>query len=262
MPHQSERKQLGKPFVELQSVDSTNNYAMARVHDGVAQHGMTWFAHSQTAGKGQRDKSWESETGANIIMSVVISPAPLQPTESFQLSACITVAVFQFFKKFAGNETKIKWPNDIYWRDRKAAGILIENSIRSGTRLQKSDSVGIWQWAVAGIGVNVNQTIFPAELLNPVSLKQITGKNYDTVELAKQLCESLEIYFEKLMNNGFQSILEAYNKNLYKKDKSVRLKKDHRVFSATVKNVSSTGQILVQHGIEEKFDFGEVMWEL
>lgn len=261
MPHQSEGKQLGKPFIVLRSVDSTNNYAMARVHDGVAQHGMTWFAHSQTAGKGQRDKNWISENGANIIMSVVVSPAPLKPTENFQLSACITVAVYQFFKKLAGDETKIKWPNDIYWRDRKAAGILIENSIRSVNPAGKKESVGIWQWAVAGIGININQTTFPAELQNPVSLKQITGKNYDTVELAKQLCELLDQYFKKLVNNGFQNILESYNNNLYQKDEIVRLKKNNRVFQATVKNVSSTGKLIVKHGIEEQFDFGEVQWE-
>ena len=261
MPHQSEGKQLGKPFIVLQSVDSTNNYAMARVHDGVAQHGMTWFAHSQTAGKGQRNKSWKTESGANVIISVVISPAPLKPTESFQLSACITVAVYQFFKKIAGNETKIKWPNDIYWRDRKAAGILIENSIRTGNAVSKNDGIGIWQWAVAGIGININQTLFPAELPNPVSLKEITGKNYDTVALAKQLCETLDHYFKELIKNGFKNILETYNSNLYKKDEIVRLKKDNRVFMATIKKVSSTGQLLAEHGIEEYLDFGKVQWE-
>lgn len=260
MPHQFDGKQLGKPFIVLQSVDSTNNYAMARVHDGVAQHGMTWFAHSQTAGKGQRDKYWISENGANIIMSVVISPAPLKPTENFHLSACITVAVFEFIKKFAGNETKIKWPNDIYWGDRKAAGILIENSILSGNGLNNRDSISTWKWSVAGIGININQTIFPADLPNAVSLKQITGKNYDPVTMAKELCESLDANFKKLMRDGFQKILEEYNNYLYKKDEIVRLKKDNRVFKATVKKVSATGQLHVEHGIEEELDFGTVLW--
>ena len=262
MPHQSDSKQLGKPFIVLQSVDSTNNYAMARIHDGVAQHGMTWFANSQTAGKGQRDKYWNSENGANIIMSVVISPAPLKPTEIFQLNACITVAVYRFVKDIAGIETKIKWPNDIYWRDRKAAGILIENRIRSGNDFHESKSTGIWQWAIAGIGINVNQTSFPADLPNPVSLRQITGKSYEIVALAKQLCESLDHYFKKLINNGFQKILEEYNNSLYHKDEIVLLKKDSRFFKATVKNVTSTGQLLVEHGIEEQFEFGEVQWEI
>jgi BirA family transcriptional regulator, biotin operon repressor / biotin---[acetyl-CoA-carboxylase] ligase len=261
LPHQSDGKQLGKPFIVLQSVDSTNNYAMARIHDGVAQHGMTWFAHSQTAGKGQRDKYWISENGANIIMSVVISPAPLKPTQIFQLSACITVAVFEFLKKFAGNETRIKWPNDIYWRDRKAAGILIENSVLGGNVQNKKDSFGKWKWSIAGIGININQTEFPADIPNPVSLKQITGKNYDTVVMAKQLCEFIDAYFKKLIKEGFQNILESYNNNLYKKNEIVRLKKDNRVFRATIKKVSATGQLLVDHGIEEHLDFGKVQWE-
>lgn len=256
MPHQFEGKLLGAPFIVLQSVDSTNNYAMAKVHEGVAQHGTTWFALSQTAGKGQRNKSWTSETGANIIMSIVINPEPLKPTQIFQLSGCITVAVYEFFKNFAGNETKIKWPNDIYWRDRKAAGILIENSIRSGDK----DAGSVWQWAIVGIGMNINETTFPSDLHNPVSLKQITGNSYDPVVLAKQLCKYLNLYFKKLINNGFQEILETYNYNLYKKAELVRLKKENRIFSATVKIVSPTGQLIVDHGIEEMLDFGDVQW--
>ena len=156
MPQPFETKVSDVSFIELQSVDSTNNYAMARVAEGVAQHGSAYFAHEQTAGKAQRGKIWISEKGANIMMSMVIKPLFLQPSEQFKLSACVAVALHDFLKRYAGEQTKIKWPNDIYWRDRKAAGILIENVISTGKL-----AIGNWQWAIVGIGVNLNQVDFP-----------------------------------------------------------------------------------------------------
>jgi BirA family biotin operon repressor/biotin-[acetyl-CoA-carboxylase] ligase len=81
----------GMPFIELQSVDSTNKYAMNLVYAGMAQHGMSVFAHDQTFGKGQRGKEWASEKGANIALSVIINPFPLQLFEQFKLSVCTAV---------------------------------------------------------------------------------------------------------------------------------------------------------------------------
>jgi hypothetical protein len=91
----------------------------------------------------------------------------LQPFQQFQLSACVAVGTCQFFSKYDADSFKIKWPNDIYWRDRKLGGILIENIIRS-----HEPGVANWDWAVAGIGMNINQTNFADGLKNPVSLKQ------------------------------------------------------------------------------------------
>ena len=87
-----------------------------------------------------------------------------------------SLPAYDFFNFYAIDETSIKWPNDIYWRDRKAGGILIEN-ILQGKK---------WKFAIVGIGININQTLFPASLPNPVSLKQITGKTFNVVELGKR----------------------------------------------------------------------------
>ena len=95
MPQPPYTKPIGLPFVELQSVDSTNNYARKQIHAGLAQHGMTIFAHEQLTGKGQRGKSWSSEKGVNIIMSIVIKPQPLLLTQQFMLNACVAVAVYE-----------------------------------------------------------------------------------------------------------------------------------------------------------------------
>ena len=260
---------IGKPFIELQSVDSTNKYAMGLVHrdllpdgQGEAQHGMAIFAHEQTAGKGQRGKSWASQKGLNIALSILLNPYPLSVPDQFKLSVCIAVSAGELFSKYAGDETKIKWPNDIYWRDRKAGGILIENIIQSSQSAVGSRWLSGWQWAVIGIGLNINQTDFDPDLPNPVSLKQITGKNYEPIELAKELCSIIEKNYQSLIAGNFMILFNKYQIHLYKKDEKVKLKKGTRVFETTIKGVSETGQLITQHSIEESFDFGEVEWIL
>ena len=255
---------IGKPFIELQSIDSTNKYAMALIHgdhlpdgQGEPQHGMAIFAHEQTTGKGQRGKNWVSERGSNIALSILLNPYPLSIPDQFKLSVCIAVSTWDLFSKYAGDETRIKWPNDLYWRDRKAGGILIENVIQSS-----QSTVGVWQWALAGIGINVNQSVFDPDLPNPVSLKQITGKYYEPLELAKELCSIIEKKYQLLIAGNFKTLFDKYQKHLYKKDEKVKLKKDIRVFETTIKGVSETGQLITQHAIEERFEFGEVEWIL
>jgi BirA family biotin operon repressor/biotin-[acetyl-CoA-carboxylase] ligase len=248
------------PFTELLSVNSTNNYALARVHAGLAQHGEAFFAHEQVAGKGQMGKVWTSEKDENIILSIVANPHPLQLAQQFQLSATVALGVHDLFTKYAGDYTKIKWPNDLYWQDRKAGGILIESIVGSSESGVRSQESGVWKWAVIGTGININQTSFPEALINPVSLKQITGKSFDVIALAKELCVTINDRFVELMSGGFESIYEQYNFRLYKKNETVKLKKDSRVFEAMIKTVSTSGSLIVQHSIEEEFDFGEIEW--
>ena len=255
---------IGTPFIELQSVDSTNIYALNKIHAGLAQHGMAIFAHEQEAGKGQRGKTWISEKSENIILSIIIQPDSLLVSGQFQLSACAALAIHEFFSHYAGDATTIKWSNDLYWQDRKAGGMLIESVVRSQqstVHSPQSDSAS-WQWSIIGIGININQTVFPSELPNPVSLKQITGKSFDPVTLARELCIKLESYYQQLMKQGFENIYADYLSHLYKKNKIVKLKKETRVYDALIKSVTPTGQLVIQHAIEENIEFGEVEWLL
>mgnify|MGYP006201769351 CR=1 FL=1 len=187
-------KKSDTSWIELDIVDSTNNYAMGLIHAGVAQHGTVVFAHYQNKGKGQRGKSWETEPGANLSFSIILQPHFLVPTQMFQLLAVTALSVRQELEQYIGDEAKIKWPNDLYWRDRKTGGILIENVLR-GTQ---------WQWAVVGIGINVNQTTF-GTLRNPVSIKQITGKETTVKELARVIHSNLLDQLDLLKENGFDS---------------------------------------------------------
>jgi len=253
----AETQSLGIPFIELQSVDSTNNYALAQIHANLAQSGTCYFAHEQTAGKGQRGKSWATEKDANVILSITLSPVFLQVFQQFQLSACMAAGTHNFLSKYLDKGLAVKWPNDLYWEDKKIGGILIENIVRG-------DGAGNdrWEWAVIGIGININQTIFSAEVKNPISLKQVLGGDFDPLKLAKELCRSLDFFYGLLMNQGAAKVLTHYNNVLYKKDAIVKLKKGNRVFKTTVKGVSENGQLITRHVIEERFDFGEVEWIL
>ena len=237
-------------FTILDTVDSTNNYAMQQAQDGLANHGSAWFAIEQTSGKGQRGKKWATEKGKNIAMSLVLAPGKAKITTQFQLSAVAALACFEFLKHYGGDEMKIKWPNDLFWRDRKAGGILIENKFQGKA----------WKWAVVGIGININQQVFNKELSNAVSLKQITGKNFDTIALAKELHELVMKKLAEGRTSG--EILQQYNERLYKINELVTLRKNGVKFDTHIKEVSAQGRLITIDAIEREFDFGEVEWVL
>jgi len=250
LPYTSINHPLGVPFIEINTVDSSNNYAVQQVHKGLAEHGTAYFAYEQTAGKGQRGKLWVTKPGENIVLSVVLNTKGLQISQQFDVSMAVSLSVFDLFIKYALTDTCIKWPNDLYWCDRKAAGILIENLIYGKE----------WQWAIAGIGININQTVFDSGITHPVSLKQITGKSYDPVLLAKELCGCLEKRLKQLIDKGGATLLAAYNNVLYKHNLPIKLKKDNAVFNCTLKEVNAFGQLVVQDTMERVFNVGDVEW--
>ncbi|MBC7537099.1 MAG: biotin--[acetyl-CoA-carboxylase] ligase [Ferruginibacter sp.] len=239
-------------FTVLDTVDSTNNYAMANVHAGLAKHGAAWFALDQNAGKGQRGKTWISTAGENIIMSIVIEPLPVFWSQPFLFNMVISNICHSFLERYLTNEIKIKWPNDIYSRDRKAGGILIENIFQGSA----------WKWAVVGIGVNVNQIDFPQGLENATSLKQITGDSYDVIALAKALHKMIIVCMTGIKQATLPDIINTYNDNLYLLNKKVKLRKKNIVFETTVKAVNGHGQLLTQDSMPRLFEFGEVEWIL
>lgn len=241
---------IGTPFTELTETESTNIYAMDRLQANLAAHGAAFFAHHQTSGKGQRGNTWQSEPGSQIALSVVVDTSFLSLSNPFPLSVAAALAAHDMYAHYAGDETRIKWPNDIYWRDRKAGGILIENQVRGA----------VWPKSVIGIGMNINQRQFPPSIGTAVSLKQITGKNYLPVTLAQELCASLERRYNELQAGGFTKMLTEYNEQLYRKGKATRLKKGSTSFHCVVEEVNANGELLVSGG--HHFRFGEVVWEI
>lgn len=248
----------GYNFTILDSVDSTNNYAMAQSHAALATHGDAFFAYRQTGGKGQRGKTWHTGNGENIALSIIIEPKQLQVAEQFRLSVAAALGCHDFFSGYAGDETFIKWPNDIFWRDRKAAGVLIENVI--GTHNLAKNSGTAWKFAIIGIGMNINQAAFDSVLKNVVSLKQITGKHFNIVELAKELHQRVLKRVDSLQEKKFDTLRNDYNSVLFKKDCTVILKKGNIEFETVIKSVTENGRLFTIDRVDNFFDFGEVEW--
>jgi BirA family biotin operon repressor/biotin-[acetyl-CoA-carboxylase] ligase len=195
---------IGAPLIELPSIDSTNIYAMEQIKAGKAISGSCYNTPFQTHGKGQHGRVWESEKGQNLLCSYVLELKSLNPAKNWGpedqkgLSAAVAIGAKAFFGANAGDETLIKLPNDIYWRDRKAGGILIENSLRGSE----------WTWAVIGIGFNINQTSFSPDAPNPVSLRQITGRQWEIARLQTELSKALTKSIQNWIQVGEEATLE------------------------------------------------------
>jgi BirA family biotin operon repressor/biotin-[acetyl-CoA-carboxylase] ligase len=254
---------LGAPLIELSSIDSTNIYAISQVQQQMAISGSCYRADFQTHGKGQFGKLWGSEKGENLLCSYVLNLNELENTfkkgqkwtqnDQIGLSIAVSIGVYRFFKAIAGDETSIKWPNDLYWRDRKAGGILIENTLR-GTE---------WTWAVIGIGININQTQFDATIGKPVSLRQITGKEWEINQLLKDLSQALTVSINGWLQNGITLLLEDYNQGLFRKGKKVMFNnKEQGDFEATVMGVNEKGQLILDCGSIQTYNFGDLHWKI
>ena len=203
---------LGEPLIELTTIPSTNIYAMDQVHQGLAISGSCYTADFQTAGKGQHGRVWESEKGQNLLSSYVLELKQLKtgkiwtPADQIGFSAAIALGARAFFASLAGAETKIKKPNDIYYRDRKAGGILIENLVRGKD----------WTWTVIGIGMNINQGSFSSAAVNqiaanPISLQEITNQIWDLKKMQKHLSEALTVSIQNWLMQGDEKTIEALN---------------------------------------------------
>jgi BirA family transcriptional regulator, biotin operon repressor / biotin---[acetyl-CoA-carboxylase] ligase len=238
------RTTFDNQLIELESVDSTNNYAMARIHEGMASDGLVCLAHDQWAGRGQRGKAWLSEPGQSLTMSLIIEPGTLLLAQQFLLSAAIALGMLDLVQTVKMNNWTIKWPNDIYWNDRKAAGILIESVIQGKN----------WPFAVAGIGMNLNQEFFPAEIPNAISLKQITGNEYNPVSIARELVPAIQNRIAELRKDP-EKILFSYNQSLYKRGHPILLKKGKEVTSTKIMGVDVSGILLTDKG---SFSLGEI----
>jgi BirA family biotin operon repressor/biotin-[acetyl-CoA-carboxylase] ligase len=227
-------------LLELSEVGSTNNYAMGWIqgkalpkgHEELI-NGMAVLAYHQTEGRGQRGKTWQSPPGESMSLSIVLKPDFLTASQGFFLLSAIAVAATNVLETYIGDETVIKWPNDLYWRNRKAGGILIESTVRNEA----------FNWVVAGIGINVLQKSFPPFLENPVSIKQITGKEFDIKDLALKLQKAIIYAVESLELNP-RAFLEAYNRKLFMKGQKAMLKKDNIVFETLVEGVNEQGELI------------------
>jgi len=237
--------------IHLQQTDSTNNYLRGLQ---AGEEDMTVVtADYQTAGRGQGSNTWESEPGANLLMSVAVRTRNVPVREQFLLSMAGALGVGRALSSYTDG-ISLKWPNDIYWKDSKMSGTLIETSVAKGS---------LWR-CIFGIGVDVNQTVFVSDAPNPVSLRMVTGHVIPVREVADRVVEQLEHYLSRLMEGDTDGIVKAYHEHLYRKEGFHAYRDAEGLFSATISRVATDGHLLLldTEGRQRSYAFKEVAFVL
>ena len=244
---------FGTPFVSLSSVDSTNDEARRYIQAGIAVPGMAIFTADQQKGKGQRGKTWEAAKDQSLALSILIKPDFLTVQQQFLLSALIALGTRAWLAtQVATDQFRIKWPNDLYWNHQKIGGILIENIVTSG---------GEWNWAIVGIGINLNQDQFTSNLPNPVSLFQLNRKKSEPENAANSLCEFLSDFLQAGISRDEQKILEQYQHFLYGCGELCNFSRAGTTFQAIPLGVTHSGELLLDR-IEKPIQHGELEWKI
>ncbi|MBO4670304.1 MAG: biotin--[acetyl-CoA-carboxylase] ligase [Bacteroidales bacterium] len=163
-------------------------------------------AREQTAGRGQGAHTWHSAKGMNLTFSMLFKPTELLAEDMILITCATTLGIRDYLLE-KGIEARIKWPNDIWVGERKICGTLIEN-ILDGLRIRLS---------IIGIGFNLNETDWPADLPNPVSLSNLTGERYEPEAELELLVEKIRRRFAMTDNNDGRSVLqEEFGKNHFR----------------------------------------------
>ena len=185
---------------------STNVYATQLLAKKDVVEGTVIVAKYQTAGKGQGSHTWNSDSNKNLLFSIILYPDTVLPEEQIVITMAVSLGVCDFLNSFFEG-SQIKAPNDIYYNNHKIAGILIENTIVDG----------IINSCVVGIGLNVNQTTFPSDLPNPISIANITGKEQDTDDCLNKLLVCLDKRYKELLYGDREKIKSDYTQRLFAK---------------------------------------------
>ena len=231
--------------IHISETDSTNRWLRERkafTGDG-AEPDMVVVADYQTAGRGCGTNSWESERGSNLLFSILLHPNGIKANQQFLISEMIALALAETIAKRVGEGVSIKWPNDIYWHDRKLCGILIEQRL-SGDSIVES---------IIGVGLNVNQTVFVSNAPNPVSIKQITGQETDRKELLEEILQGVQ---------GVQGVHQRFLERLYRRDGFHRYSDKDGEFEASLSTVRPDGTLVLtdRTGRQREYAFKEVQY--
>ena len=231
----------------IKETPSTNSLLWDMLRKEQLPEGFLVHTDFQSAGKGQTGNSWEAEREKNLLFSMVLYPQRIPLDELFLISQIVSLAIKQALDKYT-NYIEVKWPNDIYWQNKKLAGILIENSFQANKVK-----------TVIGIGLNVNQKTFYSDAPNPVSLLQITDSSLNREQLQNAISENiLEMYRE--MNTDF--IRKEYSAMLYRREGFHPYKTEAETFKAKIVTVHPDGKLELETeaGERKEFYFKEVQF--
>jgi BirA family biotin operon repressor/biotin-[acetyl-CoA-carboxylase] ligase len=241
---------VGQTIVKLSEVDSTNTYIKKLLSNSKPLlDGTVIMADHQFAGRGQSNNVWESKPGENLTFSIYLNSSFLAVNHQFELNKAICLGVTDYLISLLGDDCKIKWPNDIYYQDKKIGGILIEN-ITKGYQLKDS---------VVGIGLNINQKEF-GELNNRASsLSKILHQDYDLDKLLAQICQSIEKRYLQLKADKLMLLNADYTSRLFRLNKPNLFQIEQQIVMGTIKGVNKSGRLLleIKENIKE-FDLKEI----
>jgi BirA family biotin operon repressor/biotin-[acetyl-CoA-carboxylase] ligase len=246
------KKDDGIRYLSLQETASTNSYCLqtlsAQPADPAARLSVV-TAEYQSAGKGQGTNTWESESGQNLLFSVLCHPVWVPVAAQFILSEAIALALRDVLGELT-SDISIKWPNDIYWRDRKICGILIENRLGGGHIKD----------CVIGVGLNVNQRVFTSDAPNPVSLYQILGVETDRAALLKRIVERFDYYYRSVENGDYGLVAGSYMASLYRASGFYTYRDGDGTFEAALVEVEDDGHLILRdrEGRIRSYAFKEV----
>ncbi len=225
---------------------STNDEAVKPCY----REGDIVVAARQTAGRGQRGHRWESAEQQNLTLTLVLEPTFLEPAKQFLLSEAVALGVRDMLSEY-GITARIKWTNDIYVGDRKIAGILIEHKLQ-GAVLART---------IVGIGLNVNQMVFPSELPNPISMRQARHFEFDCEEVLTCLASHLMARYEQLRGGDVESLQADYHENLFRLGAlNWFALPSGRRFRGTIRGVEPSGALRVEDEkrVERSYLFKEI----
>jgi len=237
---------IGRSIRWLQEVDSTND-ELARLlgEDPAPEQGLVIVASEQRSGKGLASNRWMSEPGKNLTFSYLIHPGFLRADQQFYLNIAVSLGVHRYLEtRLAGQQVSIKWPNDIYVGTKKIGGILIQHAV-SGNEILHS---------IIGIGLNVNQEIFPPSLPNPVSIIQLVGIASDLQHVLDELLTHLNDYYLKISNLDFEGCRTEYRKALLGYYKWLTFKHEGDIIRARIIGVSETGLLKLESSGKKQFE--------
>jgi len=224
-------------IVKLDAIDSTNSYLENLMKQTTVENGTVVIAEHQTNGKGQFDNKWISDKGKNLTFSILSRFKNLKVKHQCYLNYCISIALYNVLKYYIPEKLTVKWPNDILSANHKICGILIKNSITNSNI----------KYAIIGIGLNVNQVIFPEHLINATSLKKILNKSIDKDELLDKIILEIQYQLVLIQQQKFEEIKFQYEKFLYKKGMpSMFVDNNDTVFLGKILGVSNQGKLQVE----------------
>jgi BirA family biotin operon repressor/biotin-[acetyl-CoA-carboxylase] ligase len=237
------------PIIELNSVDSTNNYANMLLAKNEVDREMVVTANCQTKGRGQHENVWMSDEGVNVLLSLVLFTNYLKVNQQFYLSIAVSLGIADFLNS-KSIDAQVKWPNDIYVGSCKIAGILIEHSVM-GQNLMHS---------VVGIGLNLNQIYESTEHFKATSVKQILGVGSDLKDSTNVLLFFINKRIAELKRLKLHELMAEYYLKLYKFKVASHFSSDFGEFYGTIEKVLPTGELVIMagNGIEHTFLFKEV----